>query len=78
MSLILWIIKSFEDSTGQPDYVKLTTFVSFLVCLATWLGDLVWDATVQPFIFDAFMYIVIAGFFGTLIQYFPKKKQNNN
>ena len=49
------------DSDGNPSSKRLVTFIAtMLICLA-FLANLFWDETIEQFIFDGVMYIVIAG-----------------
>jgi hypothetical protein len=71
----------FTDGTDDGISSKrAVTVAAFLLCAAGFIGDLVWDKKVDPNVYEAMMYIVIAGLGFTASEKFsrPKKDSENN
>jgi hypothetical protein len=56
---------------------RTVTLVAFLLCAAGFVGDLVWDKKVDPNVYEAMMYIVIAGLGFTASEKFSKQKKHS-
>lgn len=56
---------------------RTVTLVAFLLCAAGFIGDLVWDKKVDPNVYEAMMYIVIAGLGFTASEKFSKQKKTS-
>jgi len=54
---------------------RVVTIAAFLLCAAGFIGDLIWDYKVDPNVFEAMMYIVVAGLGFTASEKFAKKDQ---
>ena len=66
----------FTDGTDDGISSKRTvTIAAFLLCAAGFIGDLVWDKKVDPNVYEAMMYIAIAGLGFTASEKFAKKEQ---
>jgi len=66
----------FTDGTDDGISSKrAVTIVAFLLCGAGFIGDLVWDKKVDPNVYEAMMYIVIAGLGFTATEKFAKKEK---
>jgi hypothetical protein len=62
-----------SDDTGAVSSKRTITFLSFLLCAAAFVADLGWDLKVDFPIFQAMMYIVIAGLGFTASEKFAAK-----
>jgi hypothetical protein len=62
-----------SDDTGAVSSKRTITFLSFLLCAAAFVADLGWDLKVDFPIFQAMMYIVIAGLGFTASEKFATK-----
>ena len=63
---------------GTDDWIsskRAVTIAAFLLCAIGFIGDLVWDKTVDPTIYEGMMYIAIAGLGFTASEKFAKKEQ---
>ena len=66
----------FTDGTDDGISSKRTvTIAAFLLCAVGFIGDLVWDKTVDPTIYEGMMYIAIAGLGFTASEKFAKKEE---
>ena len=66
----------FTDGTDDGISSKRTvTIAAFLLCAAGFIGDLVWDKKVDPNVYEAMMYIAIAGLGFTASEKFAKKEE---
>lgn len=63
-----------EDSDGSPSSKRLVTLLCVLLISVGYLANLFWDYDVEQFMFDAIMYIVIAGLGIAGAEKFSKKK----
>jgi len=70
------VLSLFTDGTDDGISSKrAVTIAAFLLCAAGFIGDLVWDKTVDPTIYEGMMYIAIAGLGFTASEKFAKKEQ---
>lgn len=49
------------DSDGNPSSKRAVTLIATLMMIIGYFANLFWDYTVDQFMFDAVMYVVIAG-----------------
>lgn len=71
------IIKSmFADShDGSVSSKRVVTFIAFLLCIVGFVANMFWDVTIEQFIYDSMMFIVVAGLgFTGLEKFAPKTK----
>ena len=69
-----WLKSMLSDGTNDSVSSKrVITFLSFLLCAAAFIGDLVWDYKVDFPVFQSMMYIVIAGLGFTASEKFAPK-----
>ena len=70
------VLSLFTDGTDDGISSKrAVTIAAFLLCAVGFIGDLVWDKTVDPTIYEGMMYIAIAGLGFTASEKFAKKEQ---
>ena len=62
-----------SDDTGAVSSKRTITFLSFCLCAAAFVADLGWDLKVDFPVFQAMMYIVIAGLGFTASEKFAAK-----
>ena len=62
-----------SDDTGAVSSKRTITFLAFLLCAAAFVADLGWDLKVDFPVFQAMMYIVIAGLGFTASEKFAAK-----
>lgn len=75
----MWIRSMLSDGINSSVSSKRTvTLAAFLLCAAGFIGDLVWDKKVDPYVYEGMMYIVIAGLGFTASEKFSKQKPENN
>ncbi len=75
----MWIRSMLADSVDNSISSKRTvTVVAFLLCAAGFIGDLVWDMKVDPNVYEAMMYIVVAGLGFTASEKFSKQKKETS
>ena len=68
----------FTDGTDDGISSKrAVTIAAFILCAAGFIGDLVWDYKVDPNVYEAMMYIVIAGLGFTASEKFSKQKEKD-
>lgn len=66
----------FTDGTDDGISSKrAVTIAAFLLCAAGFVGDLIWDKKVDPNVYEAMMYIVVAGLGFTATEKFAKKEE---
>ena len=68
-----WFKSMLSDNTDAISSKRVITFLSFLLCAAAFIGDLVWDYKVDFPVFQSMMYIVIAGLGFTASEKFAPK-----
>ena len=68
-----WLKSMLSDNTDAISSKRVVTFLSFLLCSAAFIGDLVWDYKVDFPVFQSMMYIVIAGLGFTASEKFAPK-----
>ncbi len=70
------LLSLFTDGTDECISSKrAVTVAAFLLCAIGFIGDLIWDKTVDPTIYEGMMYIAIAGLGFTASEKFAKKEQ---
>ena len=75
----MWIRSMLSDGINNSVSSKRTvTLAAFLLCAAGFIGDLVWDKKVDPYVYEGMMYIVIAGLGFTASEKFSKQKQETS
>jgi hypothetical protein len=57
---------------------RAITVAAFILCAAGFVGDLLWDKKVDPNVYEAMMYIVIAGLGFTASEKFSRSKKEDN
>lgn len=50
-----------SDSNGSPSSKRLVTLLATILVAVGYIANLFWDYTVEQFMFESMMYIVIAG-----------------
>ena len=69
-----WLNSLLADGhNGSVSSKRVVTFSAFVLCAIAFLVDLFTDYTVTPQLFEAMMYIVIAGLGFTASEKFTKK-----
>jgi hypothetical protein len=63
-----------QDSQGSPSSKRWVTVLAVLLVAVGYIANLFWDYTVEQFMFEAMMYIVIAGLGITGAEKFAPKK----
>ncbi len=59
--IIAYLKGIMEDSDGSPSSKRLVTILCVFLIAMGFVANLFWDQDVDQFMFDAIMYIVIAG-----------------
>ena len=62
-----------DGVTGDVSSKRVVTFIAFLLCAIGFLSNLFFGFKIDQFIFDAMMYIVIAGLGFTGLEKFAPK-----
>jgi hypothetical protein len=62
------------DSNGSPSSKRLVTMLAIILVAIGYVANLFWDYTVEEFMFESMMYIVIAGLGITGAEKFAPKK----
>ena len=77
---ILGYIKGImADSNGNPSSKRAVTLLASLLMTVGFIANLFWDYTIDQFIFESVMYVVIAGLGITGAEKFaPKTKISND
>lgn len=69
-----WLISMVSDGhNNSVSSKRVITFLAFLLCGVSLIVDLFTDYTVTPELFDAMMYIVVAGLGFTASEKFTKR-----
>lgn len=75
MGKILAYLKGImADSEGSPSSKRLVTLLCVFLIAMGFVANLFWDYTVEQFMYDSIMYIVIAGLGIAGAEKFSKKK----
>ena len=70
------LLTLFTDGTDDGISSKrAVTIAAFVLCSLGFFGDLIWDKKVDPNVYEAMMYIVIAGLGFTASEKFAKKEE---
>jgi len=71
-----WYHSMLTDGTDEGISSKrAVTITAFLLCAAAFIGDLIWDKTINPTVYEGMMYIAIAGLGFTASEKFAKKEE---
>ncbi len=71
-----WYHSMLTDGTDEGISSKrAVTITAFVLCAIGFVGDLFWDKKVDPNVYEAMMYIVIAGLGFTASEKFSKPKK---
>ena len=74
-----WYHSMLTDGTDDGISSKRAiTVAAFVLCAAGFVGDLMWDKKVDPNVYEAMMYIVIAGLGFTASEKFSKTKKEDS
>lgn len=66
----------FTDGTDDGISCKrAVTIAAFVLCAAGFIGDLIWDKKVDPNVYEAMMYIVVAGLGFTASEKFARRNK---
>ncbi len=73
-----WMSSMLSDGVnGSVSSKRVITLLAVIMCSITFMVDLFTDFETKPYLFDAMMYIVIAGLGFTASEKFaPKNKEN--
>lgn len=74
LSLRKMVEETFQDFEGYYSSKRTTTAIACLLISVAFIANLFWDFTIDEFIFDGMMYIVIAGMGGALAERFVRGK----
>ena len=70
-----WFFSLLADGhNGSVSSKRAITLFAFLLCSASFIGELFWNTKVASQTFDSMMYIVIAGLGFTASEKFTKKE----
>jgi len=70
-----WFLSLLADGhNGNVSSKRAITLFAFLLCSASFIGELFWNTKVTSQTFDSMMYIVIAGLGFTASEKFTKKE----
>ncbi len=67
-----------SDSNGSPSSKRLVTLLATILVAVGYIANLFWDYTVEQFMFESMMYIVIAGLGITGAEKFAPKKPTDS
>lgn len=68
-----WLREMLSDNTDIISSKRVITLMAFLLCGMAFITDLFWGLTVDSRLYDAMMYIVVAGLGFTASEKFSKK-----
>lgn len=68
-----WLREMLSDNTDVISSKRVITLLAFLLCGMAFITDLFWGLTVDSRLYDAMMYIVVAGLGFTASEKFSKK-----
>lgn len=72
-----YITQVLQDTNGSYSSKRAVTFLCTLLMSVGFIANLFWDQTVDQFMFDSIMYIVIAGLgFSGAERFAPTKTQD--
>jgi hypothetical protein len=64
-----------DGHDGSVSSKRVVTFIAFTLCLVGFVANMFWDVTIEQFIYDSMMFIVVAGLgFTGLEKFAPKTK----
>lgn len=72
-SILSYVRGIMEDNGGSPSSKRLVTLLSALLIFTGYIANLFWNYTVEEFMFNSMMYIVIAGLGFTGMEKFTPK-----
>lgn len=74
-----YITQVLQDTHGSYSSKRAVTFLCTVLISIGYMANLFWDQTVDQFMFDSIMYIVIAGLgFSGAEKFAPAKAQNTS
>jgi hypothetical protein len=77
--MLKYITDMMADTCGSPSTKRWIAMIAMLLICTAFISNLFWDYTIEEFIFDGAMYIVIGALGITGIEKFsPKKPTKNN
>ena len=63
-----------DSHDGSISSKRVIAISAFIMCSLGFVGNMFWGLTVQQFMYDSMMYIVIAGIGGAALEKFTQKK----
>ncbi len=78
MGGLLTYIKDMMSDNGNPSTKRMVAVVSTLLIAIGYIANLFWDFTIEEFIFNGVMYIVIGTLGITGVEKFAPKKPTKN
>lgn len=78
MGGLLTYIKDMMSDGGNPSTKRMVAVVSTLLIAIGYIANLFWDYTIEEFIFNGVMYIVIGTLGITGVEKFAPKKPTKN
>lgn len=74
-----YITQVLQDTNGSYSSKRAVTFLCTALIMVGYIANLFWDQTVDQFMFDSIMYIVIAGLgFSGAERFAPTKAPNTS
>ena len=77
MGKLLTYLKDMMSENGNPSSKRMVAVVSTLLIAIGYIANLFWDFTIEEFIFNGVMYIVIGTLGITGVEKFAPKKPTN-
>ena len=78
MAGFLTYLKNMMSENGNPSSKRMVAVVSTLLIAIGYIANLFWDYTIEEFIFNGVMYIVIGTLGITGVEKFAPKKPTKN
>ena len=77
-SILNYMHRVLADPNGSPSSKRLVTVICTMLLVTGFVANLFWRFTIDEFIFNAVMYIVIGGMGITGVEKFAPKSPTNN
>jgi hypothetical protein len=74
MDIIGYVKKMMADGNGSPSSKRWVAMIATILVVIGYIANLFWDQTIEQFMFEAVMYIVIASLGITGAEKFAPKK----
>ena len=68
------LLEYMKDVDGMLSSKRLLTMLSFAIMVVTWVADLIFNLTVEEYVFEGFLWLTAVGLGTVVVEKFSRKK----